>query len=223
AHIWNLQTGRHRQRLDAPPPGDQYHYYPFEKPILFLSPQGKVQALGMSRNRWGNQEGHSHTMVHQVDLATQKLVRSYGSHQTPIGSFAISRDGKTLAGVIGRHIHLWDTETGKERRVLVWREEIPKEQQDTLGLLARSPLLAFSPDGRIIACRRHRQVAADKVLTSITLWEIASGKIRQRFEGELSRVVWGGGGVRQAPFPVFDDNGSLVLSPDGKTAALGSG
>src|SRR5260370_14240200 len=180
APVWNSQTGRHSERLEAPPPGDQYHYYPFEAPILIFNPQGKVQVLGKSRNQWGNQDGNSHTMVHQVDLATKKLVQSYGSHQTPVGSFAVSEDGQTLAGVMGRHIRLWKTATGKESAAVGWDEEIAKAKGDNSNL-PRPPILTFSPDGRIIASRGYRQVAADKLVVSNTLWELPRAKIRHHF------------------------------------------
>jgi dipeptidyl aminopeptidase/acylaminoacyl peptidase len=189
-----------------------------------FNPKGQVQALGMSRAQWSSSDGRgSHTMVHQVDLATGKLVRSFGSHQTPIGSFAVANDGTTLAGIVGRHIHLWNTATGKERASFVWREQIPKEQLDIFGP-PRPPVLAFSPNGKIIAARGYRQAAAELRVASITLWEAASGKARHCIEWKFPPTAWAGGGYPGGASAIFDDNGgSLAISPDGKTLALGHG
>jgi WD40 repeat protein len=229
AHVWEVKTGRQIERLDAPPlrpwkPEEgPPHWYPFEAPLLIFTPQGKVQALGQSQARWSSQDAYSHSMVHQFDLATQKLVRSYAGHKTPIGFFALAADGKTLAGVIGRHIHLWNTASGKERLAIAWREENPKQQANLYGL-PRPPLLAFSPDGRTIAGWGFRRAAPEKIAATITLWEVATGKVRGQLEDDLPPTGWAGGG-RQGPVsPVFNlEDSSLTLAPDGQTVALGYG
>jgi WD40 repeat protein len=222
--IWNTKTGQQIDWLKPLPAGDQQHFYPFEAPMLTLGRNAQVHALGMSRARWGSSDGRSsHSMVHQVDLVTRKHVRSFGSDQTPIGSFALSHDGKTLAAAMGRHIHLWDTATGMERAVFAWREEIPQAHIDVHGL-PNPPVLAFSPDGKILATRSYRHAAEDLRIASITLWEVATLKARHRIEGGVPPTGWAGGGRMGQAFPVFDTNGgSLALSPDGRTLALGHG
>lgn len=79
-----------------------------------------------------------------------------------VRALAYAPDGKTLASVGWRHIHLWDPATGKLRRRF-------------LGDSVRVECLAFSPDGKWLASG-----GADSI---IRLWDPATGKEVRQLHG----------------------------------------
>ncbi len=107
------------------------------------------------------------------ELATGKELYHY---QLPLGiqEIVFAPDGKTLAavedwndddGVRVNKVHLWDAATGKLRRQLTHREHI-------LGI-------AFSPDSQRLATGH---------LETLHVWDLATGKQIERFEGHSGRV-----------------------------------
>jgi WD40 repeat protein len=78
----------------------------------------------------------------------------------PCTVLAYAADGKTLAGVVGPGIHLWDTSTGAVRELAGHTDEV------------RS--IAFFPDGR-------RLLSGGKD-GAVRLWDVTSGEQRGLFE-----------------------------------------
>jgi WD40 repeat protein len=135
--------------------------------------------------------------IRVLDPRTGKEIRRLGGEVE--GSFpqaVFSPDGGRLAALvhiqgrvnlpfdtgISQHLRVWDLATGRE--LSRWKIET-----------AYQPVLAFSPDGRLLALADFEGV--------ILLWDAATGKNLRRFTGHT-------GWVR-----------ALAFSPDGRTLASG--
>jgi RNA polymerase sigma factor (sigma-70 family) len=106
-----------------------------------------------------------------------------------LGSVAYAPDGKTLAtGEYLGTIRLWDATSGKEIRQF-------RDLQS-----GRTPTVAFSPDGAILASTSSN---------ALVMWEVATGKEVRRFHALLAEHSPYGGEVIVP----------LVFSPDGKVLA----
>ncbi|RKU27711.1 hypothetical protein C6497_10840 [Candidatus Poribacteria bacterium] len=119
-------------------------------------------------------------------------------------------DGTRLAtGNLDTSVQLWDTSTGEE--LIVFQKPIegnmwsisPENGKEIVNnpmkdeTLSRPTVLAFSPDGTLLACGSED--------STIKLWNAVTGELRATFTGHLDAV------------------GPLVFSPDGKTLASASG
>jgi WD40 repeat protein len=121
--------------------------------------------------------------------ATLKTPGTFGDYN-PHGvlAAAFTPDGKTLVSVaIPNEIRLWDVATGKHLKMQSTEQEI--------GQWANG-VAAFSPDVKTIATSHYGD-------TSITLWEVATGKAQSTLKGHKGKVC------------------SFTFSPDGKTLASG--
>ncbi len=160
------------------------------------------------------------------DVASQERVGSLpGEESSPIGFFAISPDGRTVA-LIGRdhRVTLWDAASRRSVAVLE-------------GACRNGTALAFSPDGRLLA-------AGDRV-GSINLWSLTTGRRLRTLAGHAgpvislafspdSRTLASGaeGGAVKLWSPEIDQElatltahggyvWSVAFSPDGNTLAAG--
>jgi RNA polymerase sigma factor (sigma-70 family) len=132
-----------------------------------------------------------------------------GSAKEYYYSVAFSPDGKTLASGKQKGIELWDLRT--HRVVLQWglftREEevIRSDHPETSRYVDGVYSLCFSPDGKTLVSGSRvafnlREFAAKE----IRLWDVATGKERQRFTGHRGEI------------------NATAFSPDGKTLASAS-
>lgn len=123
------------------------------------------------------------------DVASGRLVRTFTGHTYPVRGVAFSRDGRALAGCSPSDtIRIWDVATGHTVRTIPSPAYAPQ-----------SNLLAFSPDGRILAA-----VTEDNV----QLWDVAGSRLTKSLEHRIDGRV--------------DEPYSLAFSPDGKTLATGN-
>ena len=101
------------------------------------------------------------TTIQIWDIATRKLVRKKETHTGSIVSQTISPNGETFATSHGDYsVRLWDVERGVERVRLIGHTTVPD-------------VLAFSPDGEMLASEGYRKVH---------IWDVAHGTERTRFE-----------------------------------------
>jgi RNA polymerase sigma factor (sigma-70 family) len=124
------------------------------------------------------------------ETATGRQVRTFGPDKVPVGSAALSADGRWLAastwnpGAAAQPVQLWDVETGRAVRSF----RTPHEPG----------ALAFSPDGTTLAVAFAKEVQeAGKVL----LFEAATGKEVRTLAGHDAAVF------------------ALAFAPDGKRLA----
>jgi WD40 repeat protein len=172
--VWDLDVGKERCRLEV----DK------ESPALAVfAPDGGRLASA----------GHQDKTVRVWDLTTRKALRQF-AYGGP--SLAFSLDGTLLAGggadQADEGVRVWDVDAGKEVLHLAGDE----------GHGLRSSSVAFSPDGRVLACGCINGQAR--------LYEVATGKFRLAVEGHPE---W-------TPAPALSPDGRLLATGNGDTTAL---
>ena len=101
------------------------------------------------------------TTIQIWDIATQKLVREKETHIGGISSLTISPNGDTFATSHSDYsVRLWDIERGVERIRLIGHNTLVY-------------VLAFSPDGAMLASGKSR---------TVHIWDVAHGTERARFD-----------------------------------------
>jgi WD40 repeat protein len=110
------------------------------------------------------------------DGVTGKEVRRLPETRHTRTAVALSPDGRWAASADyhGAVTRLWNTATGEE-----WFH-LPSRRYEPDGPTCSVERLAFSPDGRLLACGEQDGL--------IRLWELATGKERVRFHGHENSV-----------------------------------
>jgi WD40 repeat protein len=128
--------------------------------------------------------------IHIWDGITGKELRVLGQQKEEIGSLAFASGSRVLisTGYNESGIQLWDVVTCARWRTLSY-EPLSKANP------APPPVIAVSPDGLVLASQAKAGI--------VQLWEVSSGKERQRIRLPCDEVV------------------ALAFSPDGKTLAVG--
>ncbi|HEY7312019.1 MAG TPA: WD40 repeat domain-containing protein [Gemmataceae bacterium] len=139
--IWDLNKPAEPRRLLS---GSQISAFAF-------APDGKTLAY-----RDSNRD-----VIEMLDVASGRPFRQPPGHDTPVGTLAVSPDGKVLAsGDYKPTLFLWDTVTGKPLRSLTGREEY-------------ASTCLFSADGQRMISVSGRG--------KFQVWEVATGKERRYF------------------------------------------
>jgi WD40 repeat protein len=112
--------------------------------VVALAPDGRTAfVIRLQKKRWVNPQREPAL----IDLTTGAVVRWPLEHKfvDPHPAFALSPDGKTIAGIIGDEIRAWECTSGTDRVL----GTIPDPNELTGGI-------CFSPDGSHIAAGRSR-------------------------------------------------------------------
>ena len=212
-----------------------------ERFLAFAGHQARVAAVAITPD--GKLTASSGEDIRLWETATGKPVRRLAA---PAVALAISPDGKTLASAGGRTLRLWDLETGKEihkaqgprllravafspdgkllasgdeqATIRLWDPSTlkPIRQLADMKSLAESLSLAFSPDGKTLACAgawnqfgvgnmtlnlQGRVTVTSKQGYFVLMWDVATGQEVRRFAGLKDKIR------------------SVAFSPDGRTLA----
>jgi WD40 repeat protein len=149
--------------------------------------EGGVEALAFSPSGRILVSGGNDKVVRLWAVGTGKQLRQIAVSEEHIKAMALSADGKTLA-TGGEKVQLLDVATGKPLRVLANDGDITS--------------LCFSANGSALAATGWPSVLTPgKTRGTVTVWEVASGKVIFRPQGEALR------------------GRSAALSPDAKRLA----
>jgi WD40 repeat protein/serine/threonine protein kinase len=156
---------------------------------------GPIRALAFAPNGKRAVSGSQDGTVRVWDVQTGEALHVLPVDPHGVLALAVTPDGDgVLTAGSGVGVSLWDVDTGALR-----------QRFDPSGFFVTA--LALSPDGRIALTGEERKGlfdAAPKRDSTVRLWDIASGKMRQQFAGQP-------GAIR-----------ALAFSPDGRTIASAS-
>jgi RNA polymerase sigma factor (sigma-70 family) len=175
--LWDMAANREVRRTEAHPKPDPNYQGPIGALRLQFTPDGKRLASVGADNA-----------LRLWDTATGKAVPGIGGHFHSIGRFALSPDGRTLAGIIEENetweVRQWDIATSREGKPLA---------RTTTGRIVE---VAFSPNGKLLAVG-----VGEKNWNKpcpIQLWDVAAAKEVRTLRGVKG---WA----------------SFAFSPDGKS------
>lgn len=160
-HVWDLAT-RTKRRSWKGPAGLNAELLAISSDGRWLAAASGGQVVGANRN------------VYIWDTATGKLIRQYNPAGGAAYALAFAPNSDRLVVATDepyrngpRTIRLLDVQTVKEVATLAHVEDFLHH-------------FVFSPDGRTLA--------VSDAPNSLRLWEVATGKVRHRFEGHRNRV-----------------------------------
>ncbi len=128
---------------------------------------------------------------------TKVIVQQPSADVHPVRGVAISPDKTLVIAARGNQIHVYDAKEGKYLRSLIDPKLVGVDGKPIKAAhISLVESLAYSPDGKTIASGSFQEV---------TLWDAASGAVKQKLTGFSERVV------------------ALAYSKDGKYLATGGG
>ena len=163
--VWDTTSGKQISSF-AYPEGDGN--------LPSLSSDGSLMAIGLTSLQTLHDESspaHEHTLA-VIDANTGRRLVTRRLENSPRG-LLFSSDGRKLAGIVTPHgargkpvpgaaVHVWDSRTGNEVRVLT-------------GIVGGYQTPAISPDGTWIAAATLLE--GNPSLSEIRVWELGSGRV----------------------------------------------
>jgi hypothetical protein len=199
--LWEVATGKEVYRVATKDPDIRLWWGP---PVVF-SPDSRLLAAPGEGNTVSLWEVATGKPVGQ--LGGLKLRGRQGS-EAEVRFLAFSPNGRVIATSSSGDdkVRLWEVASGKQIGQLdVYKHREEKRPSPSGGIYwMNGCVLAFSPDGRMLATTVPQRNGMNGEDLAVTLWEVASGK-------EIGRLA----GHRNLIF-------TLAFSPDGKTLASGS-
>lgn len=226
---WHEADLRRVERLlDNCPPGYQHNWkWRYLKrqchPALFaLGPPNRDEARAVAFSPDGTKlaVGRSDTSVEIWDVASRKVIHTFGGHESSLRYVVFSQDGTRIASAtLGASVRVWEVVTGRP----------------VFGPRPAGRCVAFSPDGRRIAAGNDQMMGVWDATTDQIVLSIAPGRPEDFwrvsdvvFSGDrliagTQRVhVWDVDTGDEVPSPVTRHRGSLrgiAVSPDGRRLA----
>jgi WD40 repeat protein len=170
--IWDLKTGQPVAVLDS--------YTSLITSVAF-SPDGKNLALGLFGDK---------AQVWNIETK-KRLFAMWERGHNSTGNICYSPDGKRIALGFSRLVHLFDAQSGKKMQSFRVQKENRKSKRR--GWL-RSAMIAFSPDGQILATSAY--------VGQLHLWDLKTGNLFRALECDQRQVH------------------AVAFSPDGKMLAV---
>jgi WD40 repeat protein len=144
-----------------------------------ISPDGTMAACVRSDAR--------EPVVLLFEVVTGRETHRLRGHSATVHSIAFSPDGKRLAsGSSDKSVRLWDTATGERILTLTQPDQMVSGQRHR-GIPGMVFCVAFSPDGALLASGGGDGVGE---YGEVVLWDLPSGKLRQRLLGSGEKQVW---------------------------------
>jgi len=224
-HVWDVATGKQMRRFQLKLETELSRFRPRfpgrgQDTFILIAPGGRYAAAA-----W------NHRSFRLFELRSGEEVCDFGQFFVHDLAMAFSPDGSLLAASYPDRkgdrvsIQIWEVDSGK--KVHQWTRP---------GMVTA---LAFSPDGKVLACGDHKQ--ADTNMESISLLDLSTGKERRRFQTtasgplafdgkrvalrtENSLQLWDvSEGTQTISVPCKFPLGSVIFSPDGRSLAFAGG
>lgn len=183
---------------------------------ITFSPDGKTLAATGTVHDAGTVTGN----ITLWDVSTAKLKGKMSVPGTGVTRAVYSPDGKTIASEHGEEgVRLWSAGSG----ALLWAADRPAPlPPDTVGVslpFSGAPhganILAFSPDGKLLARAKN---------DSVQFWEVATGKLARTLVAEertVELVALRLDGEERAWLGAEGHVTAVAFSPDGRALATG--
>ncbi len=174
--LWDVDTGKESGRISPEERNEACGYLRGQMNSAAFSPDGRTLAWAAEHSElalWQLPPGQRHRKLPQGGVKSVAF--------SPDGKYLASAGGSPLPGKRECSLHLWDVATG---------ESVCKFEG-----AGGVRVVAFAPDGKTLAGARKDG--------DVLLWDVATGRLRQRYEGHT-------GAVR-----------ALAFSPDGRMVASG--
>jgi WD40 repeat protein len=177
--IWEVETGKELPQIVAPPSP----YAGSDGSAVWLTDSKHLVWFTRAKG------------IGVFDVGTGKLERSITKPYTP-QSYVVSPTGATLAvwgitdATLTNRLLLYDLGSGRQLQVLDEMEPFAETWRHGPERRSSGPVMAFSPDGKVLARRS---------LHTVRFWDVASGKELWPRSGHLAEVL------------------ALALAPDGRT------
>ena len=191
--VWDLKTSQKTTHITKKTLEIPMHWYTYVS--LALSPDGtKLLTYGFENNT-----SNPHTYKSVIRLTDVNTGRDSITFSDKWGADTFSPDGKTLAGMAGDKIYLFNIETGEERKISL--SDHDEDSDDDTPIISS---LMFSPDGK--------KIVSGTIGGHVQLWDVETGNELSSFFGEQPPE----GNTYQEPIQNF------AFSSDGSLLAVGS-